>query len=157
MHSRSRPPHRMKIGFQPHALSAKVSNRARNVFHLTPVVPWQVEQPTGQTLKELKVNHLDHVVAPRGLWPFPCNVVVQMIRITQVEEGKKHLLRVEGWLQSEEVAELRRVTEAAGSEVALDLSELRMTDKAGHRGPPVSGQSRSRATACVAFDRASSR
>ena len=54
-----------------------------------------------------------------------------MICVTQFEEDNKSILRVEGWLQSEDVEELRRLTEAAGSEVALDLSELRMTSEKG--------------------------
>ena len=54
-----------------------------------------------------------------------------MIHIAQSAEGKKNVLRVEGWLQDEAVAELQRVAEAAGSDVALDLSELRMADKRG--------------------------
>lgn len=54
-----------------------------------------------------------------------------MIRITQIEERKKTILRVAGWLQGDDAAELQRVAAGAGSQPALDLSELRMTDKRG--------------------------
>ncbi len=54
-----------------------------------------------------------------------------MIHIARIAEGKIHVLRVEGWLRDEAVTEPKRIAEAAGSEVALDLSELRMADRQG--------------------------
>ena len=53
-----------------------------------------------------------------------------MICITPIE-GATNVLRVEGWLQSGDIVELQRVVREAGSVVALDLSELRMTNDEG--------------------------
>jgi hypothetical protein len=54
-----------------------------------------------------------------------------MIRITQVKDGSKFMLRVDGWLAGEEGAELLRVIADADEEVALDLSEMRSADRRG--------------------------
>ena len=54
-----------------------------------------------------------------------------MIRITQIEDRRGTILRVAGWLQGDDAAELQRAAVAAGLKTALDLSELRMTDDRG--------------------------
>lgn len=40
-------------------------------------------------------------------------------------------MRIEGWLESEAVAELERVIEGGSGALRLDLSELRSADNAG--------------------------
>jgi hypothetical protein len=53
------------------------------------------------------------------------------VRITQTNEGKTTVLRVDGWLRGESVDELARAVEKAGPNVALELPDLRATDERG--------------------------
>jgi hypothetical protein len=51
-------------------------------------------------------------------------------RITRLESSEGDLIKVDGWLQSDELAELERVCGEPRSGLTLDLRELRHADEA---------------------------
>ncbi len=53
------------------------------------------------------------------------------IYISCTSDSGTRIVRLEGWLEGESVAEFERVTEGGSGTLRLDLSELRSADKAG--------------------------
>jgi ABC-type transporter Mla MlaB component len=53
------------------------------------------------------------------------------IYISCSSDSGTRIVRIEGWLEGEAVAELARVIEGGSRALRLDLSELRSADKAG--------------------------
>ena len=53
------------------------------------------------------------------------------IYIAASSDSGTRIVRIEGWLEGEAVAELERVIEGESGALRLDLSELRSADKAG--------------------------
>jgi hypothetical protein len=51
------------------------------------------------------------------------------VRITPDQEGPLSVVRVDGWLTADETTELERAVGDAGTQVALDLTELRSADR----------------------------
>jgi hypothetical protein len=53
------------------------------------------------------------------------------IYISSSSDSGTRIVRIEGWLEGEAVAELERVIDAGSGALRLDLSELRSADKVG--------------------------
>jgi hypothetical protein len=53
------------------------------------------------------------------------------IYIASSSDSGTRIVRIEGWLEGEAVAELERVIDGGSGALRLDLSELRSADKAG--------------------------
>ena len=72
------------------------------------------------------------------------------IKITRTSNADRAVLRIDGHLRSEDVAELRKACAAANGSLVLELSNLRSADSAGaetlrelaSRGTKIRGASR---------------